>query len=874
MTTSALAPLEGKYEIVAKLNEGGMGAIYKVRHRLLDEVRVVKVLRPQFENDADLNIRFANEARAAIRLRHPNVVQIFDFLFEEGMGYIVMEHIEGIDLAELIKNDSRPSLPVSIEVARQSLRALGYLHQQGFVHRDISPDNLMLSLDYERNPLVKIIDLGISKNVESDQRLTASGMFLGKFRYSSPEHFGAQGPDGIESRSDLYSFGIVLYEFLTGCYPIQGKDNSQLIAGHLFHPPHDFAETDPGGRVPKTLRQIVLRGLDKDPDRRFPTAEEFSKSLGEMQDQFPMTEPAREEVRALVAHQRTELAPSDHGSTQGRLDRGFVAGPTPAPNIDAPTIAREDRQSAQLDALMAGAETLHQLGHSEQARTQLDALLLIDPENTRARQILTEIDGTPAPPPSASQVSPELSASSVPGPPRTPPPAQPDPRQAAFEQHLQAACSLAEDQHHTDAVLHFEAALEIQPDNEAVREMLAEARGASDQQHQAARAQLEREVQTLRDLLAEGKLEDARSRLLSARRGYGDDPMLAEVQAEIEAVEVAGQRATLLGRIAEASEQRRGGELTMAVQLLERAREEAHGMETDPEVAEKIADEDAELEDAHRRAAEVDEAIYQVESLISAGRLVEADRVLFQALEASNWDPLLAKVRDHLDQIHHKERDYKIRQLMDKAAEKALEDDLTEARAFLHRAEVAAPDEMQAEITQRQQELQAQRNRGDEEAALRQLEDKVNKSLESDGPQAAQRVLEGAVVRLNGPEATKVFANLRETIADGYQGRVNVLIKDAGLAFEEKRYRDAIRFLEEAVQIDPSDDWLRDRLQQARATLAAPDEPAVAAEKIADLIDHEDFVGADYELRKAIERWGRGAGLRELQELLEQRRGG
>ena len=132
----------------------------------------------------------------------------------------------------------------------------------------------MLSVDVEGRPLVKIIDLGIAKHRGSDSQLTASGMFLGKFRYASPEHFGASGSDGIEARSDLYTFGLVLYELLTGQYPIRGESTSQLIAGHLFQPPRDFAETDPDGRIPAPLRQLVLKILAKEPAQRFANAEE------------------------------------------------------------------------------------------------------------------------------------------------------------------------------------------------------------------------------------------------------------------------------------------------------------------------------------------------------------------------------------------------------------------------------------------------------------------------------------------------------------------------------------------------------------------------------------------------------------------------
>ncbi len=331
-----LARIDDQYEIVAKIKEGGMGEIYKVRHRLLDELRIVKVLHPELVGDSELNERFAREARATIQLRHPNIVQIFDFTLDRsGTGLIVMEYIRGTDLKQLIAQPALPSVALVVEIARQGLRALGYLHRHGFVHRDVSPDNLMLSADVEGRPLVKIIDLGIAKRRGSDPQLTASGIFLGKFRYASPEHFGAQGSGGIEARSDLYTFGLVLYELLTGQYPIRGESTSQLIAGHLFQPPRDFSETDPGGRVPEPLRRVVLQILAKDPDERFADAEQLIARLDELRAEFPVNEAVLEESRSFVTgaapggaaapqSATTASLPSEGGAAaarQGALDR-------------------------------------------------------------------------------------------------------------------------------------------------------------------------------------------------------------------------------------------------------------------------------------------------------------------------------------------------------------------------------------------------------------------------------------------------------------------------------------------------------------------------------------------------------------------------
>lgn len=283
MKNPVLKHIEDQYEILDKLGEGGMGVVYKVRHRLLEELRVVKVMRRALAADEELGARFLREARIAVRLKHPHIAQLYDFaLDEDGTAYIVMEFLEGVTLREFMDRTGPPPLASALEIARQSLAALGYLHHRGFVHRDVSPDNLMITTDVDGHSLVKLIDLGLAKGLAGGtafEQMTVPGMFMGKLRYSSPEQFGPQGAAGVDARSDLYSFGIVLYELLTGTFPIAGHSPPTIMAGHLKDPPLDFCRSDPHGRVPEALRGIVLKALAKQPDKRFADAEEFSDAL-------------------------------------------------------------------------------------------------------------------------------------------------------------------------------------------------------------------------------------------------------------------------------------------------------------------------------------------------------------------------------------------------------------------------------------------------------------------------------------------------------------------------------------------------------------------------------------------------------------------
>ncbi|MCD4749644.1 MAG: serine/threonine protein kinase, partial [Thermoanaerobaculales bacterium] len=411
-----LQRLEGKYEILEKLSEGGMGAIYKVRHRLLDEVRVVKVMRPHLADDEVLRARFMREAKVAIRLKHPNIAQVYDFTMdEEGYFFLVMEFIEGMDLFALVRSVRPVPLGVVIEIADQSLAVLGYLHRKEIIHRDISPDNLLVSRDDEGGLLIKLIDLGIAKIQEADEHLTATGAFLGKVRYSSPEQFRTEGGAEIGPKSDLYSFGIVLYELLTAKYPIKGKNISSLISGHLLHTPLSFEESDPERRIPEELRTIVLRALEKDAEKRFPSARAFRTKLSELREKYPIGENDVREIFEIPALPTSKIKIIKPGSTQDHLNRSFGVETTPAHT--APTVAESDHDGAekgklrkategasgaavgeadrQVRALLLGAEKLIGNKHFDEARLQIEAVRGMVPESpeiSRLLKILNDAD--------------------------------------------------------------------------------------------------------------------------------------------------------------------------------------------------------------------------------------------------------------------------------------------------------------------------------------------------------------------------------------------------------------------------------------------------------------------------------------------------
>lgn len=361
-----IAELEEKYEIVAKLGEGGMGAVYKVRHKVLGKLRVIKTIRPQLQSDQDLQNRFLREAQVAAGLRHPNIAAVHDCAFtKDGTAYIVMEHIEGQNLRDYQRSGGRLVVDQVVEVGRQALDALGYLHSKNFVHRDISTDNMMISW-HDGLPTVTLIDLGLAKSLESSQWQTKTGMVVGKVRYISPEQLNA-GVDGVEvdARSDLYSMGVVLYELLTGLFPITGQDDMSMIAGHLYRPPRPFEETDPKAKIPSPLRAVVMRALEKKADFRWPSAREFGQALTESihySHTAPLTVPDDEQRTLRLSSPTAGIAPPafsprDPNQPTVTVDVGRPARPAPAA---APTVlavpGRDTRPAPALETIPIDSE--------------------------------------------------------------------------------------------------------------------------------------------------------------------------------------------------------------------------------------------------------------------------------------------------------------------------------------------------------------------------------------------------------------------------------------------------------------------------------------------------------------------------------------
>ena len=269
-----------RYRVLSKLGEGGMGVVYLAEHVFIEKKVALKVLSEDFARKADLVARFMQEAKAASKIGHENIVDITDFgETASGSVFFAMEFLDGMDLAGHIKSGGAMPFTRAKHIMNQICRALGAAHAKGIIHRDMKPENVYLVTREGRGDFVKVLDFGIAKMSALDEggsRLTRTGMIFGTPEYMSPEQARGDKPD---HRVDIYAAGCILYEMLTGDVPFHAETFMGVLTKHMFENPEPPSQRNPGANIPPDVEEVCLKALAKDRDQRYQTMKELALAL-------------------------------------------------------------------------------------------------------------------------------------------------------------------------------------------------------------------------------------------------------------------------------------------------------------------------------------------------------------------------------------------------------------------------------------------------------------------------------------------------------------------------------------------------------------------------------------------------------------------
>lgn len=486
----------GKYEIQAEIGRGGFGRVYRGYDPTVGRIVAIKVLLPD-SGDPEFLTRFKMEATTAGNLHHPNLVTIHEFGEEGGSQFLVMEYLEGEELQQLIR-DRRPlSLLEKVEIMQQVAAGLHCAHENHVIHRDIKPSNVMVLKDN----LVKLMDFGIARLARSETtRMTKAGFLVGTLNYMSPEQFRDVEVDAL---CDIWAFGVIYYEFLTGRFPFEGTSTPAILYSITTVEPPAPSSLVPD--CPEALSQMIMKTLAKDRDLRYQSLHEFQLDVG------PILLDMRRQRAAELLPQAQAMFEQEKGEEAQRLVRRILE--LEPMNVQARQLRERIQRMAQQQAIVpkvgafkkTGEEQLSQKRYAEAIQSFENALRL-DSANTEIRSLL------------------EMARGSV--------------GQYKRAQELAESAALLADRKEFEAAHELvRQAFEVDPTNQRAREVMARVQHAFDTQER--RREVDQIVRKAQGFIQHGSFDEALTLLNEARKRLHDPPEVVAAVADAE----AGQKA-------------------------------------------------------------------------------------------------------------------------------------------------------------------------------------------------------------------------------------------------------------------------------------------------------------------------------------------
>jgi serine/threonine-protein kinase len=497
----------GKFEIICKVGQGAMGVVYKARDPLIDRIVALKTLNTAVFEDGTLLKRFYSEARSAGRLRHPNIVTIYELGHEGDMPFIAMQFLNGESLDKVI--DRLPNLPLSQRVGFivHTCRALDYAHKQSppVIHRDIKPGNVMVGADGS----VVVVDFGIARLGETSISQSA-GLLIGTLGYMSPELFHGGNAD---ARSDIWATGVMFYEVLAYRRPFKGENAAALMSNVVLEEPRSILEAAPG--TPEDIEKILGRMLAKNAEERYQSMEEVLMEIEPVWKRL-----LQADISILLANSQRLLQEGDLLAAKSEIVQVLNWDTT---NIQAKRLSeminselRKQKVSPQVKVHVENAQKLLAEGHNEEARSEAQAALKLDSSFQPALEI-------------ARQAQDALE------------------RTREIRRALQASKELLAEGALTEAETQLDKALALDPVNEAAREHLK--RIKDERARRELRKQRDTLLQRARTFWTNLQYEDCISLLLSLEKQFPDDPEIVKFLDAARQDQAEQQRQALLVEI-------------------------------------------------------------------------------------------------------------------------------------------------------------------------------------------------------------------------------------------------------------------------------------------------------------------------------------